>query len=189
MPSHPVYRAARAVVFATVCVGLAITGHLMASGASVPPSAVAGGLAVTTVVGIVLAGTERSLATIFAGLLGGQFVLHAMFAAAEHGQHLTHGHAMSPSSAGTTMTLAHVVAAAVSAWWLRRGERAVWRLARRIAAAVVRPARALLAAPPPACATPSFRGVPGVAAAPHPTFLRHAVTRRGPPASPAALAR
>jgi hypothetical protein len=188
MPSHPVYRAARAVVFATVCVGLAITGHIMASRASVPPLAVTGGLAVMTVVGTVLAGTERSLATIFAGLLGGQFLLHAMFAAAQHGQNLAHVHVMSPSSAGTTMTLAHVAAAAVSAWWLRRGERAVWGLARRIAAAVVRPTRALLSTPPKPCAAPSVRAVPRVATAPRATFLRHAVTRRGPPASPAALA-
>src|SRR4051812_43771761 len=96
MPTNPVYRAARAVVFATVCVGLAITGHMTVSGAPVPPLAAAGGLFGLTVAGVALAGTERSLATILGGLLGGQFLLHALFTAAQQGQHLTHGHPMSP---------------------------------------------------------------------------------------------
>jgi hypothetical protein len=187
MPSHPVYRAARAVVFATVCVGLAITGHIMASRATVPPTAVAGGLAVMTAAGTALAGTERSLATIFIGLLGGQFVLHALFAAAEHGQQLTHGQAMAPSSSGTAMTLAHVAAAAVSAWWLRRGERAVWGLARRIAAVILRPARTLLVRLPVRTA-PRVPPAPVTAARPRATVLRHVVVRRGPPAPSVALA-
>jgi hypothetical protein len=186
MPFPPVYRPARAVVFATVCVALAVTGHTMASRAAVPPVAAAGGLALMTAVGVALAGTERSLATIFGGLLGGQFVLHALFAAAQHGQTLEHGHAMAPASSGGAMTLAHVAAAAVSAWWLRRGERAVWRLARRVASTLIRPLRALPAAPlapgpgpyRPASSTARPRGA----------VLRHVVVRRGPPAPSAALA-
>jgi hypothetical protein len=188
MPYHPVYRAARAVVFATVCLGLAITGHIMASRATVPPAAAAGGLAVMTAVGATLTGTERSLLTIFTGLLGGQFVLHALFAAAQNGQHLAHGTAMSPSPGGTTMTLAHVAAAAVSAWWLRRGERAVWRLTRRIAAAVLRPAGALLSSPLPLSAGARLWAVPAGTVEPHSDLLRHVVIRRGPPSPPAALA-
>lgn len=187
MPSHPVYRAARAVVFATVCVGLAITGHMMVSRASVPPVAVIGGLALMAATGTALAGTERSLATIFGGLLGGQFVLHALFAAAEHGQQAAHGQAMSPSSSGTAMTLAHVAAAAVSAWWLRRGERAVWGLARRIAAVILRPARALLLRLPVRTAL-RVPAAPVAASRPHATVLRHVVVRRGPPAPSPALA-
>jgi hypothetical protein len=180
------YRAARAVVFATVCVGLAITGHLMASHAPVPPVAAVAGLVLMTAAGSALAGTERSLATIFSGLLAGQFVLHALFAAAQHGQQPAHGQAMAPSSSGAAMTLAHVAAAAVSAWWLRRGERAVWGLARRIAAVVLRPARALLVRPP----VPAAARVPAASAAacrPRATVLRHVVVRRGPPAPSAAL--
>jgi hypothetical protein len=188
MPSHPVYRAARAVVFATVCVGLAITGHVMASRAQVPPAAAAGGLAVMTLVGAVLAGTERSLPTILMGLLGGQFMLHAIFSAAQHGQHLAHDPGISPSSSGTMMTLAHVVAAIVSAWWLRRGERAVWRLARRVAAAVMRPARAFLPAPLPPSTAPRRWAVPDGTVEPRSGFLRHVVVRRGPPSLLTALA-
>ncbi|MGH3380885.1 MAG: hypothetical protein ACRDP6_39735 [Actinoallomurus sp.] len=188
MPSHPVYRAARAVVFATVCVALAITGHMMASRATVPPAAAAGGLAVMITVGVALSGTERSLATILLWLLGGQFMLHALFSAAQHGQHLAHGGAMAPSSTGGgTMALGHVVAAVVSAWWLRRGERAAWALARRIAAAVVRPSRALRTARLPLPPVPCRWVVPARSVPPRSGFLRHVVVRRGPPSPAAAL--
>src|SRR3954470_7947553 len=118
MPTHPVYRAARAVVLATVCTALAIPGHVMPSHATVPTAAAAGGLAAMIVVGIALGGTERSLATLVGLLLGGQFVLHAMFAAAQYGQSLGHGGGMAASAGGTAMTVAHVGAAALSAWWL-----------------------------------------------------------------------
>lgn len=181
MPTHPVYRAARSMVFATVCAGLAITGHIMAARATVPPAAVAVGLAVMLLVGFVLTGIERSLATIFGALLGGQFVLHALFAAAQHGQHLGHGGGMVPSGGGGTMTLAHVAAAVVSAWWLRRGERAVWSLARRAAAAVTRPVRALLSVPPAPFTARHVHNGSAAPARPRPALLRHVVVRRGPP--------
>jgi hypothetical protein len=185
MPTHPVYRAARAVVFATVCVGLAITGHMMISRATVPPLAAAGGLVGLTVVGAALAGTERSLATILFGLLGGQFMLHALFTAAQQGQHLTHGHPMPPSSGDAAMTFVHVAAAIVSAWWLRRGERAVWDLAKRVASGVVR--RVLLPAPPRVSPLPCPFFAAAGAIKPRDAFLRHVVVRRGPPAPLPAL--
>jgi hypothetical protein len=182
MPCHPAFRAARAVVFATVCVALATIGHVMASGAGVPPLAAVAGLAALTALAAVLAGTERSLATIFGGLLAGQFMLHVLFAAAQHGQNLGHGHPMAPSSGGG-MTLAHVLAAAVSAWWLRRGERAVWGLAKRIGAAVVR----LLVAPslvPPVLVRPVATGN---LVSRGQVLLRHVLVRRGPPSPSVAL--
>jgi hypothetical protein len=185
MPTHPVYRAARAVVFATVCLGLAITGHMMISRAPVPPPAALGGLLGLTVVGAALAGTERSLATILFGLLGGQFMLHALFTAAQQGQHLTHGHPMSPSSGDAAMTFVHVAAAVVSAWWLRRGERAVWSLAKRVAAGVIQ--RVLLPAPPRVSTLPCPLVTAAGAIEPRETFLRHVVVRRGPPAPLPAL--
>jgi hypothetical protein len=188
MPTHPVYRAARSVVFATVCVGLAITGHLMVSHAPVPAATAAGGLVALTVIGIVLTGTERSLATILTGLLGGQFMLHAVFTAAQQGQQPAHGHTMtsSSSSGAAAMTLAHVAAAVVSAWWLRRGERAVWELARRIAAALMRPARPLRAPSLPLSAAPCSRAAAATPAV-RGTVLRHVVVRRGPPSPSTAL--
>jgi len=180
MPTNPVYRVARAVVFATVCVGLAITGHMMVSQAPVPPAAAVGGLLGLTAVGAVLAGTERSLATILVGLLGGQFMLHALFTAAQQGQHLAHGRSMSPSSGDTAMTFVHVAAAVVSAWWLRRGERAMWDLAKRVAAGVIR--RVVLPAPVRVSAVPSPLSAATGTVEPRDTFLRHVVVRRGPPA-------
>jgi hypothetical protein len=140
------------------------------------------------VVGIALGGTERSLATLVGLLLGGQFVLHAMFAAAQYGQGLGHGGDMAPSADGTAMTVAHVGVAALSAWWLRRGERAVWGLARRVAAALLGPALALLSVLPPPDAPPRRRRIPPSAARARPALLRHIVVRRGPPSPRAALA-
>lgn len=181
-----VFRLARAVVFAAVCVMLGIVGHVLASRASVSFTAVVWGFAGITVVAVVLAGRERSLATILTGLLGGQFALHALFAAAEHGQS-PHG----PVSAGTVhggyiMTLAHVVAALVSAWWLRRGEHAIWVLARKIAAAGRR-LRVLLV--PPVLIEPSARLPVPVSAmlGRRVQVLRHVVSRRGPPSPSTAL--
>ncbi len=188
MPVRPVFRLARAMVFAVVCVTLATAGHGMASHAPVPAPAVVAGLAALVAIAVALAGTERSLATILAGLLLGQFSLHVLFSAAQHGQHLEHG---GPSSAhasgGGTMIIVHVGAAAVSAWWLRRGERAVWALAARLADTVVRPARALLARPLPPAPRPR---VATMISAPAPLpgeVLRHAVLRRGPPSPSTAL--
>jgi hypothetical protein len=192
MPASPVFRLARAVIFAVVCVTLATAGHAMASHATVPAVAVAAGLLLLTGMAVVLAGSERSLATILGGLLGGQFMLHVLFAAAQHGQTMTHGHAVPASSGGATMVLSHAGAAVVAAWWLRRGERAIWRsartLARRAAATVLRPVAALLAGPPspPPRRRPAVKTAPEVA--PTCVALRHIRMRRGPPSPSRTLA-
>jgi hypothetical protein len=211
MQVRPVFRLARAVVFATVCTGLAAAGHTMASHAPVPPPAVVAGLGVLILVGLALAGVERSLPTILGSLVGGQFLLHVLFAACQHrtyasgggsGQydlhagHLGHDSVVSvgheglvPAGfGGVSMTLVHLVAAVVSAWWLRRGERAVWGLARKVAATLARPAFALLTEPAPpvtrsssaprATRTPRLRGA----------VLRHVLVRRGPPSPSTAFA-
>src|SRR5690606_4683127 len=68
---QPVFRTARAVVFATVCTSFAVTGHVLAGGA-VPFWSAAAGFAAVLGVTCMLAGHERSLATILGGLLGGQ---------------------------------------------------------------------------------------------------------------------
>ncbi|MGH3240260.1 MAG: hypothetical protein ACRDNL_07755, partial [Spirillospora sp.] len=157
-PPQPGFRTARAVVFATVCVTLATAGHVLASGTVVPIWAVLTGFCAVLGVSLMLAGHERSLATILGGLLGGQFALHALFTGATQpilepaaGPHHLDAHQASMQQAaapdtvmagsdilmpvahatgGTTMTLAHTVAALIAAWWLRRGERAAWSLAR-----------------------------------------------------------
>jgi hypothetical protein len=97
---------------------------------------------------------------------------HAYLAAAA-----AHG----PGGLTPAMIAGHTLAALVGGWWLRRGERAVWRLLR---ARVLAPLRLLLAvltggAPEPAAPPRVFGGEP---ATPVAVLLRHAVVRRGPPA-------
>jgi len=219
-PPHPWFRTARAVVFATVCVTLAVLGHVLAGGDAVPGWAGMTGFGAVLGVTLMLAGHERSLATILGGLLGGQFALHALFTQAAPATHHTpamahhspamahhspamHGAMSSGADAlaapaahgaadGLVMTLAHCVAALVAAWWLRRGERAAWTMARRVAAAADRPVRLLLAlltvekAVPPRPVPVAPAPVAGTAVG---RVLRHQVVRRGPPPRSRALAR
>ncbi|HEU5026301.1 MAG TPA: hypothetical protein VFV01_15395 [Spirillospora sp.] len=199
-PRQPVFRTARAVVFATVCVTLATLGHDLASHDPVPGWAVLAGFGAVLAVTLALAGHERSLPTITGGLLGGQFALHTLFASATEGMRdcdtAAHaGHAAAAPAmhgSGTSMTLAHVAAAIAAAWWLRRGERAAWSLARRLASAADRPIRLLLAllliepAERPA-RTPVVPVAAGALATGR--ALRHQVVRRGPPPRSRALAR
>jgi hypothetical protein len=198
-PRQPAFRTARAVVFATVCVALATVGHDLASHEPVPGWAVLAGFGAALAVAAALAGHERSLPTIMGGLLGGQFALHTLFASATEGMRdcdtAAHaGHAAATPAmhgSGTSMTVAHVAAAVVAAWWLRRGERAAWSLARRLASAADRPIRLLLAllliepAERP-LRTPVVRVAAGAIATGR--ALRHQVVRRGPPPRSRALA-
>ncbi|WP_262401954.1 hypothetical protein, partial [Actinomadura sp. CNU-125] len=134
-PPNPLFRAARAVVFATVCVTLATAGHALAAREAVPGWAVVTGFGAVLAVTLLLAGHERSLPTITGGLLGGQFALHALFTkatvatAAAAGAHGHAGHVAQAATAsdasvltgGCGMTLAHIVAALLAGCWLRRG--------------------------------------------------------------------
>ncbi|MEU6746295.1 hypothetical protein ABZ914_08745 [Spirillospora sp. NPDC046719] len=198
-PKQPAFRTARAVVFATVCVALATAGHDLASHEPVPGWAVLAGFGAALAVAVALAGHERSLPTIMGGLLGGQFALHTLFTSATEGMRdcdtAAHaGHAAATPAmhgSGTSMTVAHVAAAVVAAWWLRRGERAAWSLARRLASAADRPIRLLLALlliepaerPVRTPVVPVAAGAIATGRA-----LRHQVVRRGPPPRSRALA-
>ncbi|UWE13479.1 hypothetical protein [Actinacidiphila bryophytorum] len=76
-------RLLRAAVFTAVCVALAAAGHTLASGAPVPVwSLLFGWLAVLAVVAP-LAGRERTLPGIAAGLAAGQVALHTVFGAGQ----------------------------------------------------------------------------------------------------------
>ncbi|PRX05261.1 UNVERIFIED_ORG: hypothetical protein CLV66_105150 [Actinomadura viridilutea] len=191
-PPSPLFRVSRAVVFATVCVSLSTLGHTATSPAAVPPWAVLAGFGGVLAVTLVLAGHERSLATILGGLVGGQFALHSLFANAAapvaHHPAVLPGDAAHGSCLG--MPLAHIAAAVVSAWWLRRGERAAWSLARRLRALADRPIRLVLAllfvepALPPVAAS----SVPSAAVPPPADRVpRFPLVRRGPPCRSRAL--
>jgi hypothetical protein len=94
------------------------------------------------------------------------------------------GPSMSGSSMSSGMLAAHVVAALLAAWWLRRGEAAAWALTRTLAIRIVLPLRLLLVAAaawawtPPKAVRPEFlapdRPGPGL-------LIRFTVARRGPP--------
>lgn len=193
MSTQPVLRSTRAAIFAAVCVSLAAAGHALAAHTAVATWPVAVGFAMVYGVAWTLGGAERSLVTIMGGLLGGQFVLHSLFMSATSGMSGTVGPGMDHSvsvahghpGGWSAMTLAHVAAAVISAWWLRRGERAAWRLARWAATAASRPVRMLLALlgsrPQPALAAPVSSRTAAPSRAPRNRLLRHVVVRRGPP--------
>ncbi|MEU8930161.1 hypothetical protein AB0D30_09765 [Streptomyces sp. NPDC048409] len=82
MSASPAVRSLRAAVFAAVCVLLAAAGHGLAMGDMPPPWADAAGFAVVFGLGRALAGRERGLPAIGAGMLATQAGLHVGFAAA-----------------------------------------------------------------------------------------------------------
>ncbi|MGD3105213.1 hypothetical protein [Streptomyces sp. YGL11-2] len=89
-PPAPTARAAadlrllRAAVFTAVCVVLSAAGHMAASFAAVPLWTLGLACAAVFAVAAPLAGRERSLPGIAAGLAVGQLALHALFAMGQH---------------------------------------------------------------------------------------------------------
>ncbi|MFE7607923.1 hypothetical protein [Streptomyces celluloflavus] len=85
-PPAPTVRAAadlrllRAAVFTAVCVALSAAGHMAASFATVPLWTLGVACAAVFAVAAPLAGRERSLPGIAAGLAMGQLALHSLFA-------------------------------------------------------------------------------------------------------------
>lgn len=72
-------RLLRAAVFTAVCVVLSAGAHMLASGHGVPGWTLAVGWLVVFAFVAPLAGRERSMPAIAAGLAGGQLVLHVLF--------------------------------------------------------------------------------------------------------------
>ncbi|MGF1429060.1 hypothetical protein ACQRUO_21435, partial [Kitasatospora sp. LaBMicrA B282] len=162
-------RLLRALPFATVCVVLAVAGHVAAAGAAVPAAAVLLGWTATAVPAVLAARRERSLAAITGGLALAQLGLHLLFhyaQAAPAAQPVgipampaMPGMAAMPGMPGMAagastslpphlllglspaMLAAHAVATAVAGWWLRRGEAALWRIVRGTAQAAAATAR------------------------------------------------
>ena len=98
--------------------------------------------------------------------------------------HHAHGSGPMLLDGGAGMLLAHTVAALLTGWWLRRGEAALFT-ALALATAPLRVVLAVLYGPVlPVAQTPGAarRGGDEPDLTTHQTLLRHAVTRRGPPA-------
>ncbi|MFE2422542.1 hypothetical protein [Streptomyces hokutonensis] len=191
MSASPAVRSLRAAVFAAVCVLLAAAGHGLATGATPPLWADGAGFLAVFGMGFLLGGRERSMPGIGAAMLATQAGLHLGFDLARPragmamaGMAHMSGDTMAPMRQAQAMTphalAAHVVAALVAAWWLRRGEAALWSLLRWAVAFVPGLVAWWRAAPLPARTVGPGRT--GADAAPfRQLLLRHAVSRRGPP--------
>jgi hypothetical protein len=201
MSASPAVRGLRAAVFAVVCVLLAAAGHRLGTGVDPPRWADGAGFLGVFGAGWGLGVRERSQRGIGAVVLGTQGTLHLGFEAAAGpsavpdavggGTHrhlartsrllggaVEHAHEML-----TPVTAAHLLAALVAAWWLRRGEAAVWGLLRQAADAVP-PAGGLWRLAVPVALPASPGGAPRASVRlgmPRQALLRHSVTGRGPP--------
>lgn len=182
-------------MFAAVCVTLAAAGHSLAGHPTPALWADGVGFAAVLALGCPLAGRERSLAGICAAMAVVQVGLHMFFDAAS--LHAGAGMPATPGAPGSVtasvMThhgadgramTAHAAAALVAAWWLRRGEAAVWSLLRQVAtlargSGLRWPVTVALAEPPPDAVV---RRRDARQRCTRRLLLRYAVTRRGPPA-------
>ncbi|MEU9884240.1 MFS transporter [Sphaerisporangium sp. NPDC051011] len=170
---------ARATVFAVVCLGLGVLGHLLGGGSVSPHVAVlAAGIALAAALPVT--GRERGMAVVLPLLAGVQAVLHVVFSTAPlitplAGTAGTHAH--SELVPGLGMVVTHGWAMVLSALWLSRGEAALWATLRRLAVRLLPVVFVLLAHPPPRLGRARDR-----APAPRrPAPLRHTVIGRAPP--------
>lgn len=202
MVPGPLLRAARAALFAVVCVGVGAALHTAADGCHVHSLGIALGLLGACVLGYAGLGRERSGPTLTAGLGAAQLGLHYLFTATSA---MTPGAAAMRSMPGmpdtmamsapgahmstTAMLLAHALAVAASGWWLRRGEREFFALCRAAAVLAGEPLRRLLVAAALLAAAIGTRAAvprkPSVRRAPAPRRpglpLLTTLTFRGPP--------
>ncbi|MEV0235498.1 hypothetical protein [Nonomuraea sp. NPDC050786] len=179
MPSaSSVLRLARAVVFATVCGAVSAGGHALAGGGPVPFEVYLAGVLAALGLAYLIDGRERGPAAVLTAAIGTQMVLHQLFErlAPAAGAGAGHGH---PAPG---MALVHLTVAALTAWWLHRGERALWLMIRLYAGPP--PLIRLLAAAPAEFATPLWRPVTSDLPVRSDRTVSGAIHRRGPPGGP-----
>ncbi|GAA2205426.1 hypothetical protein GCM10009850_008840 [Nonomuraea monospora] len=192
---RPGLRGLRASVFAVVCVLAALGMHVLAGGPVAGLGTVVVATAATGAGAFALARRRRSTGTLLAASFAAQYGMHQLFtssSAVEYGIHQLFA-ASSPVHhpshvdhhggglyGGLGMLIAHVLVAAVSAWWLDRGETALALLLRLLACSL--PGLwALLTArptPPRRSKTPLTVGYGDVLTS---QVLAWALCRRGPP--------
>lgn len=185
------FRLSRAMFFAAACAALSGAGHGVMAGKAPPVWSFGLAFGLTLVGAYVVAGRQRSRPWIVAGVWLGQLGLHAVFAwaspvggMAASGMSSHAGMAAGGMSfPGPGMVAAHVFAGLVTAWWLHRGETALWAALSTVLGWIR--AVAPLRLRPVTGREPGRIGVlfataeglrPAVAA------LRHVLVRRGPPA-------
>ncbi|GAA1010849.1 hypothetical protein Aple_066320 [Acrocarpospora pleiomorpha] len=175
-PREPSFRLARAAVFAAACVSVSVGGHAFAGGGTVPLTVVGLGGLGALVMAFALNGRERGAEVVLAATIAAQIVLHQLFSwsAPKMGEQAEHAHPFG-------MFLVHVAVAALTGWWLYRGERAIWlmlRLWARASLSVLRWVFAVFHQPLPPVRRPVPAAEPEVLAG---REIADAVSRRGPP--------
>lgn len=198
--SVPGFRAVRAALFAAVCVGMALLGHVAAGGTAPRLTVVFLAAAALTLLAFPAAGGQRSVRSLVLGLLTAQVLLHTLFWAAAPtpapGSPEQVARLAGPMCGGSVvdpgdvvMGVAHLWAALVTGWWLSWGEEGLWTALRWL--------RAVLALPPHTTGA-GFLGrprhsTPSPATGLRLSRLRHAIAERAPPraraGSPCAPAR
>ncbi|GAA1986490.1 hypothetical protein GCM10009799_09980 [Nocardiopsis rhodophaea] len=195
------FRALRAALFAAVCVGMAMIGHVTAGGSLPGPLVLGGAVAGCALLFTPFAGRQRSAGAIIGGLLGAQVLLHLLFHCAAPGTgaaitvtpttaltpdafarslgHMCGGGLTNGDGYGYGMVLAHVWAALVTGWWLASGEEALWAVLRWLRATLLSPL--LGSGPYRAARPPRLYGHSPVVLL-RPRVLRHVVVGRAPPA-------
>ena len=180
-------RAARTGAAAGVALAAAAGGHLGSGGAALSAPGVLAAAAALVAPAWWLTGRERGWGPLAGALFAGQLAAHALFTAtspdSDGGMHRSPGHHAVGWLPVDLMLLGHLLAAAVGAAWLRRGERRAWAAARRAAAALHQTLSMLLGRP---VQVPAGGGVLcWDAREGRPTqqrmVLRHTIIRRGPP--------
>jgi hypothetical protein len=209
MTTSPTLRSARAAVFAVVCIAVSALGHTMVSPASIPLHALFPAWVVVFTAARCAAGRERGFGAVAALMLAAQGALHLWFAATTHAiaAHpattcmsmpgmppvmsmpascpVGSEAALPPWAMSAAMLAAHLAAALAGAWWLHRGEAALYALGRMLA---IRTAHLwtlllLLRAPAPHPA-PAAECWTDTAHTPLPlAAVCFPVVRRGPPAA------
>jgi len=178
MRAHLPLRLIRTAAFAAVCVILAAGAHALGGG-SRPGSWAAGpGLGGVFVLALILSARERSTGVVNTALVVSQLGLHELFGGGDGtGYVAVHLHGQGLGDA-LGMLLAHLTATILTGCLLARGEAALWAVLRRLT-------RRLVLLPRPAAVPPKRSAAPVRPVPVRPTragsFLRHSVTRRGPP--------
>ena len=208
MTREPVLPAVRAAMFTAVCLGLSVAAHRAMSQTAIPPWAVVlGGIGVYAPARL---GSRRERGLLEITLLMGvlQVALHLLFAYAQEQAASAAQMSMSPAQsmpgmampAGSSMSsmsgagggmrmssgmlLGHVLAAAVCAWWLRRGEAAVHAVVRGAAHWIVEHLAGPVHVVPVAARGRVVLRVEPVALALRSQWLRTRRALRGPPMTP-----
>ncbi|MEO3887701.1 hypothetical protein [Nonomuraea sp. B5E05] len=175
LPAASGLRLARAVVFAAACGAVSAGGHALAGGGPVPLPVYAAAVLAALGLAYLIDGRERGPVAVLAATTGTQMLLHQLFErlAPAPASELAHAHP------GPGMALVHLTVAALTAWWLHRGERALWLMIRLYATPP--PVIRLLVAAPVEVALPSWRPPTPDVPAYTGEIVSGTVSRRGPP--------